>query len=75
MNCKECGSELQTSDDKELKTFILEYATLFTIWGLCKGGYRTFNVFRGHFSKILWKFHGYYFLFTCKTFILKCYIY
>lgn len=72
MNCKECGSELVMSDDKELQTFVKEYAKLFTGIGLLKGAYRTFNYFRGKYSKTIWEVKGFYYCPRCKTYILKC---
>lgn len=72
MNCKECGSELLTSDDKEFKRFFSEYVKLCSIAGLLKGGYRVFNYFRSHFSETLWKVHGFYYCPKCETYIISC---
>ena len=41
MECKECGTEMVTSDNKELQSYVNEYLKLCTPEGLIKG-FRTF---------------------------------
>ena len=72
MECKECGTELVSSDDKEFQTYVKEYIKLCTPVGLLKGGYRVFNVFRGKLSKTIWEVEGYYYCPKCKTYLIIC---
>lgn len=72
MDCNNCGTELLDISDEGLKKAVIEIIKTCTPIGIIKGGYRLFNVIRGHLSDTIWQVYGFYYCPKCNNYKIQC---
>ena len=72
IKCNNCGNELSSVSDEELKHFVFEFLNTFRPKGILKGVVRIVNYWRGQYSDNVCKVEGYYYCETCKTYKIVC---